>query len=220
MKLDDVEVEYADLTETLPIDSESVDYIVCQEGIEHIPYQLKVLEEFNRVLKQGGKLLITTPSNSHLRARLSHFFLESDYWKRMPATEIDGVWFAERASDRLYFGHLFLLGVQHFQSLLTFTGFKTLERKKTDISSTSLILGVLLYPLFALVTLLSYFLYRRKNTHVAQEQRNQILRERVKLNLSPTTLLHKHIFWVLQKVSSLDDVIVRLKDMQRREGSW
>ncbi len=43
----------------LTVASESIDYIICQEGIEHIPNQLKVLEEFNRVLKKDGVLLIT-----------------------------------------------------------------------------------------------------------------------------------------------------------------
>jgi len=74
MKLMEIEAKYADLTEILPIEDSSVDYIICQEGIEHVPNQLKVLEEFNRVLKKDGILLITTPNYSHFRARLSRFF--------------------------------------------------------------------------------------------------------------------------------------------------
>ena len=76
-------------------------YIICQEGIEHIPNQLNVLEEFNRVLKKDGILLITTPSNSHIRARLSHFLLETDLLRRMPPTEVDSIWFAENDTDKL-----------------------------------------------------------------------------------------------------------------------
>ncbi len=215
MKLDDIKAGYADLAEDLPIEDRSVDYIICQEGIEHIPNQLQVLSEFNRVLKKGGTLLITTPSNSHVRARLSNFFLESDYWKRMPPTEIDGVWFAENSSDKLYFGHLFLLSVQHFQSLLMFSGFKTNERVRTKIGNTSLVLGVLLYPLFAFFTILSYISYRPKNKHIDINERKEILLDRVKLNLHPTTLFCKHIFWVVQKESNLNEVANRLKSMQR-----
>ncbi len=74
MKIDEQSAKYADLSETLPVESNSIDYILCQEGIEHIPNQLNVLKEFNRVLKKGGILLITTPNYSHIRARLSHFF--------------------------------------------------------------------------------------------------------------------------------------------------
>lgn len=216
MKLTEIEAEYADLTETLPVESESVDYVICQEGIEHIPNQLKVLEEFNRVLKKDGVLLITTPSYSHVRARLSHFFMESDYWKRMPPTEIDSIWFAEKNSSKLYFGHLFLLGVQHFQSLLTFSGFKTDKRIKTKIGNTSLIIGLAMYPLFAFITFLSYMIYRTKNLHVEQETRREILLERVKLNLSPTTMFCKHIFWVLRKESNHNEIVAKLKGMHRK----
>lgn len=215
MKLDNLQARYADLSKELPLEDESIDYIICQEGIEHIPNQLKVLQEFNRVLKQDGILLITTPNDSHVRARLSYFLLESDYWKRLPPTEIDGIWFAENASDKLYFGHLFLLGVHHFQSLLTFTGFTTKERVKSNLSSTSLVLGIILYPVFSLFTLLAYLFFRKKNTHINQQQKDQILWDRVKLNLSPTTLLYKHIFWILQKESNLNDTITRLKKMRR-----
>jgi SAM-dependent methyltransferase len=216
MKLADLSAEYADLSEPLPIESGSIDYIICQEGIEHIPNQLNVLEEFNRVLKKDGILLITTPNYSHIRARLSHFLLETDLWRRMPPTEIDSIWFAKSNTDKLYFGHLFLLGVQHFQSLLTFTGFKANRRIRTDIGNTSLIIGLTMYPLLLLFTLLSYMSCRRKNSHIEQDKKQEILWGRVKLNLSPTTLFYKHIFWELQKIGNLDEVIAKFKDMQRK----
>ncbi len=216
MKLPDLSAEYADLSEILPLESRTIDYIICQEGIEHIPNQLQVLEEFNRVLRKDGILLITTPNYSHVRARLSHFLLETDLWKRMPPTEIDGIWFTENNGDKLYFGHLFLMRVQHLQTLLTFTGFKVNKRIKTDIGFTSLIIGLPMYPIFVLFTLLSYMYYRKKNPHVEQGKKRDILWERVKLNLSPTTLFFKHIFWEVQKTAALDEVISKLKGMQRK----
>ena len=215
IKLDNVSAEYADLGETLPIDSDSVDYIICQEGIEHIPNQLNALQEFNRVLKNGGTLIITTPNNSHVRARVSHFLLETDLWKRMPPTEIDGVWFAGNEESKLYFGHLFLLGVQHFQSLITFSGFKVNRRIKTDLSGSSLIMGIATYPLFLTFTIFSYFSYRKKNPHIEKNKKRRILWSRVKLNLSPLTLFHKHIFWEVRKTKDLDKISAELKLMQR-----
>ncbi len=215
MTLEGVQARYADLSESLPLEDNSVDFIICQEGIEHIPNQLFCLQEFNRVLKKGGQLIVTTPSNSHVRARLAHFFLESDYWKRMSPTEIDGVWFSTSTTNKLYFGHLFLVGVQHLQSLLTFTGFKTATRLKSDLGNTSIILGTLLYPLFALITLFSYLYTKAENPHVEKAARVRILWERVKLNLSPTTLFCKHIFWVMEKENSLEEAIAYLKKTQR-----
>ena len=216
IKLTDVEAAYADLSETLPVESNTIDYIVCQEGIEHVHNHLNVLEEFNRVLRKDGVLLLTTPNYSHVRARLSHFLVEASSWKKMPPTEIDGVWFAESKKDKMYFGHLFLLGVHHLQTLLTFTGFKVKQRLRTDLGNTSLIVGLMLYPLFVVSTFISYLSYREKNPHVAQDQKRDILWERVKLNLLPTTLFCKHIFWEIKKTAHLDEVIARLKDMQRQ----
>ncbi len=215
MTVSGVEASYADLSEKLPIDDESVDYIICQEGIEHMPNQLYVLQEFNRVLRKNGVALITTPSNSHIRARLSYFLFETDFYKRMPPTEIDGVWFANNSQDKLYFGHLFLLSVQHLQTLLTISGFKTEQRIKTDIGSTSLILALILYPVFTVFSFLTYFSYKNKNQHVDKGTRIKILWDRVVLNILPTTLIYKDIFWVVRKTDGLSAVIKKLKSMQR-----
>lgn len=215
MKLSDVESKYADLSETLPIEDESVDYIICQEGIEHIPNQLKVLQEFNRVLKKDAILLITTPNNSQIKVRVSNFLLETDLYKRMPPTEVDSIWFAENDTSKLYYGHLFLLGVQHFQSLLTLSGFKTLKRIKTDFSTSSLILGVIFYPILFVMTSLAYFLYKDENKHVEEKAKKRILLDRAKLNLFPTTLFNKHIFWEIKKESSNTETISRLRKMYR-----
>lgn len=217
LNIKNLQAEYADLSEKLPLDDEFIDYIICQEGIEHIPNQLNMLQEFNRVLKKDGVALITTPNNSHFRAKLSHFLLETDFYKRMPPTEIDSVWFADNSSDdsKLYFGHLFLLGVQHFQSLLTLSGFEVTNRFKTKFGSTSLILGVFLYPIFLLLSPITYLLYRKKNRHISQKLKDKILWDRVKLNLYPSTLFCKHIFWEVRKIDNMEMTIKHLKNIQR-----
>jgi ubiquinone/menaquinone biosynthesis C-methylase UbiE len=48
----------------IPLDSCSVDNIFCVEVLEHIPEPLAAIEEFHRLLKPNGSLLITTPFNS------------------------------------------------------------------------------------------------------------------------------------------------------------
>ncbi|MDF1874427.1 class I SAM-dependent methyltransferase [Sulfurimonas sp. SAG-AH-194-I05] len=215
MLVKDIQSKYADLSQTLPLENDSVDYIISQEGIEHIPNQLKVLQEFNRVLKKGGTLLITTPNDSQAKVRLSNFIMESDLWKRMPPTEVDSIWFAEDDSSKLYYGHIFLLGVQRFQSLLSFSGFKTTKRIKTDSSTSSLILGVLFYPFITLMTFFGYFLYRNKNQHVDEKSRKRILYERVLLNLLPSTMFNKHIFWEMKKEDNIVDTVSKLRKMYR-----
>lgn len=56
----------------LPVDSQSVDLYVSTEVIEHIPkgQELRMMREVARVLKPGGRGLITTPAATH-RSQLS-----------------------------------------------------------------------------------------------------------------------------------------------------
>ena len=44
------------------IDNESVDYVVTFQVIEHIPDDILFLKEIKRVLKPGGRLIMTTPN--------------------------------------------------------------------------------------------------------------------------------------------------------------
>lgn len=52
----------------IPEKDESFDAIFCTEVFEHIPDPLLAIKEFKRLLKRGGKLIITAPFNS-----LTHF---------------------------------------------------------------------------------------------------------------------------------------------------
>ncbi|MCG7848457.1 MAG: class I SAM-dependent methyltransferase, partial [ANME-2 cluster archaeon] len=67
-KLKDIECMKVDLNEPLPLpyQSSSFDYITCVEGLEHIENPWNVIREFSRVLKKGGKLIITTPNVASL----------------------------------------------------------------------------------------------------------------------------------------------------------
>jgi len=215
MKAAEIEAHYADLSDRIPMEDASADFLICQEGIEHMPDQMGVFREFNRVLKKGGTLIITTPSISHARARLSMLLLESDFWRRSAPTELDSVWFSDENSDRLGFGHLFLIGVHRLQTMVTLSGFEVTSRLNTIWSGTAVVLGVLLYPLFVVSSLFAYLSYRRKNKHVEKDRRDAILWSSVKLNLSPTTVFCKHIFWIMQKRKEYPEVVADMKALTR-----
>ena len=57
------------------------DNIICTEVFEHIPYPIETVKEFSRLLKPGGKLILTAPSNC-LRHMDPYFFYTgfSDNW--------------------------------------------------------------------------------------------------------------------------------------------
>jgi SAM-dependent methyltransferase len=69
-----LEIEHSDfikgdMTQTLPLETKSVDVLLCIDGIEHISNQYGFVAEVNRVLKSGGKFIISTPNISSLRSR-------------------------------------------------------------------------------------------------------------------------------------------------------
>lgn len=51
----------------IPVDDASFDAVLCTEVIEHVPDPVAALRELTRVLKPGGRLIITAPfvSNTH-----------------------------------------------------------------------------------------------------------------------------------------------------------
>ncbi len=72
----------SDIT-AIPLPNESIDAIMCTEVLEHIPNPVAAIEEFSRLIKPDGYLLITAPFASlthfapyHFATGLSRFFYE------------------------------------------------------------------------------------------------------------------------------------------------
>jgi len=61
-----------DLNEPLPLEKESFDYVFCREGLEHLERPWPFVAEVARVLKEGGRLILSTPNILSLDPRL-HF---------------------------------------------------------------------------------------------------------------------------------------------------
>lgn len=196
-KLDGVECGKIDLTCELPIDDNSMDMIICQEGIEHLPNPLFLLQEFNRILKKGGTLILSTPNISHLRAKLSYFLSESDFYKRMPPNELDAVWHSN--DKRIYFGHIFLIGIQKIRVLSVVAGFKITKIHDVKLSMGSLFL-IFLYPILVFSNVYAYLKNTSKRDGLLISDKKRVYREIVKLNLHPSILLGKHLLLELKKI--------------------
>ena len=118
-KIDDINCIRANIRDNLPLENNSVEAIICQEGIEHYSDQYNALREFNRVLNPNGILMITTPNYSNIRAKLSYLLSESEpFNSMMPPNELDSIWMSKReVTDEIYFGHIFLIGIQKLRVL-------------------------------------------------------------------------------------------------------
>ena len=61
--------------------SASFDAILCSEVLEHVPEPTHALDEFARLLKPGGILILTAPFGSHVHMAPYHFCTGfSKYW--------------------------------------------------------------------------------------------------------------------------------------------
>lgn len=193
-QLDGEPATYADVMDPLRIESESADMVILQEVIEHLPNHLFVLQEISRILKPGGELFITTPNRSALVSKFAFLCFESEFLRGMPPGEHDSVW-AQRG-DRKYYGHLFLLGVQHLRTLGIAAGFKSIRVHKSDVSSSSAGLMILLYPIVALISAHSYLRALRKS----KDERARAERaEQFRLNINPRVLTNKYLIASLVK---------------------
>jgi SAM-dependent methyltransferase len=70
----ELKVVKADLTEKFPFDDGAFDYATFVEGPEHCENIYQPLREFSRILKIGGKLIVTIPNYSNLQSRLKNLF--------------------------------------------------------------------------------------------------------------------------------------------------
>jgi len=188
--------------------------LICQEGIEHFSDQLKVFKEFNRILKNRGKLIVTTPSYSHLSAKFSYLLFESESSKLMPPNEIDDIWMSDKSiTNEVYYGHIFLLGLQKLRVLGKLSGFKIDEIKYVRLSKGSLFLFPFFYPLIMLRSFSAYYRNIRKDKNLSMKSKTNVYKEQLMININPKNLLSKHTLIVSEKEKKVSEINFRNENL-------
>jgi len=208
--LKDFECKRADIIDKIPVADNYADMLICQEGIEHFSDQLKVFKEFNRVLKQKGELIITTPSQSNLASKFNYLLFESETSKLMPPNEIDDIWMADKnLTSEIYYGHIFLVGLQKLRIIGKLTGFKVKEIKYVRLSKGSLFLFPFFYPIIFISSYLRYYKNLKKNIDVPKEHKIKVYKEQLAINLNPSNLINHHTFIIFEKEKDYKDLDFR-----------
>lgn len=210
----------ANIRKGLPCEEKSVDALICQEGIEHFSDQYESLQEFNRILKRGGILLLTTPNYSNLRARISYLLSESERFNSiMPPNELDSIWMSDQqVTDEIYFGHIFLIGIQRLRVLAKLSGFRIKAIHPTQVKSTSLLLLPLFYPFILISNWITYRKNLKKNKDYNIETKREIYGEIFKLAISPKILTNGHLMVEFIKEQDFNEVQKNLKSKHKEFG--
>ncbi|MAV90253.1 MAG: hypothetical protein CL676_02455 [Bdellovibrionaceae bacterium] len=208
-----LECQFCDLNQQLPLDSNSMDVILSQEGIEHISDQNLAFKEFSRVLKKGGTLILSSPNGSSLKSRFSFLMGECEKsGKILPPNLFDSIWFNPGESSQVYFGHLFVPTVTKLRVLAEVNG---LELKKVHFSHlkfSNLVLFVFLYPWMFLSQSLNYFKNVRKRPFLKSEYQKTFW-----LSVSPKVLLDGALVLEFQKVQEPEEAI---RELNKRWSRW
>lgn len=213
--------ERANIREGLPLEGSSVDALICQEGIEHFSDQYGAIKEFSRVLKINGTLLITTPNYSNIRARLSYFLSESERFNStMPPNELDSIWMSKQEiTNEIYFGHIFLIGIQKLRVLAKLSGFKIKKYHFTRIKSTSLILLPFFYPFILLSNWIAYQKNLRKNKDYSKEIKKEVYGEIFRLGINPRVLVGGNLMIEFEKEQDFSTVAQGLRSRHKEFGT-
>jgi ubiquinone/menaquinone biosynthesis C-methylase UbiE len=213
-----IDCKRASVSKGLPISENVADMIICQEGIEHFSDQLQAFKEFSRVLKKGGTLLVTTPNYSNLRSKLSYLISESErFGSYMPPNELDSIWMSDQ-EDEIYFGHIFLIGIQKLRLFARLSGFKIKKIYATKTKSTSVLLFPLFYPFIYFFNWMTYQKNLRKNKLYSKEIKKSVYKEVFRLSIDPKILTGSHLMIEFEKQQEASDVTKELKSQHNDFG--
>jgi len=118
-----------DMTKTLPLSDNSCDIVVCIDGIEHISKQFDFVSEVNRVLKDKGAFVISTPNISSLRSRWKWFMTGHHHKCNSPLDE----------NNPTPLHHIDMISFPEIRYLLHTNGFEINEVTTNRIKPISLI---------------------------------------------------------------------------------
>jgi SAM-dependent methyltransferase len=130
-----------DLSDPLPYPDGRFNYVIFTEVIEHIYNPQFVLQQINRVLSPGGKLIISTPNILNATSRLRFLFEGSFEFYREPPLD-----YARKIPHGLQNIHVIPWRYQELEYILARTGFKVEDLHTDQVKAKSFILSLLLRP--------------------------------------------------------------------------
>ena len=179
---------YLDITKPFKLEESSFDLVLHNETFEHLPNQLFTLGEMKKLLKPGGKIILTTPNSSKINSRVAFLLFESERTKLLPPNITDSI--ISNHSGGIYYNRIFRSGIQHINNLANLNGLRISKIHNNTISWSAVLYGIVLLPFIFLsssFTFLKY--YSRLNNQINKEK----LKEIWLLNINFKILFCKHL---------------------------
>ena len=67
-------IDYVCDATDIPVPNANFDVILCTEVLEHVPEPIRVVKEIARILKPGGRLILTAPLGAGIHQEPYHFY--------------------------------------------------------------------------------------------------------------------------------------------------
>lgn len=164
IKVPHAQFSRADMNERLPYDDATFDAVVCIDGIEHIERPFDFIRECQRILRQGGVLIISTPNLTALRSRWRYLLTGFHQGEKSPLDE----------SHQTPLHHRSLVSFPELRYRLHTSGFKVTAVRTNRVKWISWPF-VVLAPLAYLVTALVF--NKQEKVASVRKQNREILRQ-------------------------------------------
>ncbi len=191
----------ADANRALPFRDAAFDYVLSREGIEHLEDQMGFLRNCARVLRPGGRIVLTTPNMMHLSARASGFLTGQRNLRRGLINEIQTP--RTQKQGRFYHGHVFMLDYYRARYMMRIAGFDRLEVYSDRWSPTAVAMTPFV-PILWLAMKFSVAVSARNASRRSGQRppRDDVTREIIRHVLSPALLFGKRMIIVAERVGA------------------
>lgn len=171
MEVENPNFREGNMNERLPYEDEFFDAVVCIDGIEHLERPFDFIQECSRVIKKGGRLIISTPNINSIRSRWRWFWTSHHNKNKVPLNE--------KKPTPLH--HINMMAYQRLRYILHTRGFRITTVTTNRIKPISWVY-VIFIPFSYLATT---FVYNKEEKDAGQ----RIINKAIKKHLFSKALL-------------------------------
>ena len=163
---EEISCERMEFIHEMPFDKETFDIAYAIEVIEHLKNPYDFIQEMFRVVKPGGKIIITTPNVLNLASRLSYFL--TGFFELFVPLSFD------KKDARHQWGHIMPLNAYYLNHAMRTCGLIKTEIFTDRLKRSSLFLFLLLLPVLKISSFWYTQRLKRKKPVIYQDNEKEL----------------------------------------------